>query len=95
MRMAAFLQRAIPEDKLLLAKRAGVDTDETTVSGFIALARDQFLQHFDSFAFSRALEVAWSIVARDRQDDFGSEALGTGEGRQPETDFECGAVSRC
>ncbi|HWN11833.1 MAG TPA: methionine--tRNA ligase [Pyrinomonadaceae bacterium] len=55
---------AIPEDKLLLAKRAGVDTDETTVSGFIALARDQFLQHFDSFAFSRALEVAWSIVAR-------------------------------
>jgi len=54
----------IPEDKLLLAKRAGVDTDETTVSGFIALARDQFLQHFDSFAFSRALEVAWSIVAR-------------------------------
>ncbi len=55
---------AISEDKLLLAKRAGVDTDETTVSGFIALARDQFLQHFDNFAFSRALEVAWSIVAR-------------------------------
>lgn len=55
---------AIPEEKLLLAKRAGVDTDETTVSGFMGLARDQFLQHFDGFAFSRALEVAWSIVAR-------------------------------
>jgi len=55
---------AISEDKLLLAKRAGVDTDETTISGFVALARDQFLQQFDSFAFSRALEVAWSIVAR-------------------------------
>ena len=54
----------IPEDKLLLAKRTGVDTDETTVAGFIETARDQFLLHFDSLAFSRALEAAWSIVAR-------------------------------
>lgn len=55
---------AIADEKRLLAKRAGVDTDETTVSGFIALARDQFIQHFDNYVFSRALEVAWSIVAR-------------------------------
>jgi methionyl-tRNA synthetase len=54
----------ISEDKLLLAKRTGVDTDETTVSGFIEHARDQFLQHFETFAFSRALETAWSVVAR-------------------------------
>ncbi len=54
----------IPEEKLLLAKRTGVDTDETTIAGFIEHARDQFLQHFESFAFSRALEVAWSVVAR-------------------------------
>ena len=54
----------ISEDKLLLAKRAGVDTDETTISGFIEHARDQFLQHFDAFAFSKALETAWSVVAR-------------------------------
>lgn len=54
----------ISEDKLLLAKRTGVDTDETTISGFIALARDQFLQQLDNYAFSRALELAWSIVAR-------------------------------
>ena len=54
----------IPEEKLLLAKRTGVDTDETTVVGFIEHARDQFLQHFENFAFSRALEVAWSVVAR-------------------------------
>jgi methionyl-tRNA synthetase len=54
----------ISEDKLLVAKRTGVDTDETTIAGFIEHARDQFLQHFESFAFSRALEVAWSIVAR-------------------------------
>lgn len=55
---------AISEDKLLPAKRSGVDTDETTISGFIEHARDQFLQQFDAFAFSKALETAWSVVAR-------------------------------
>ena len=55
---------AISEDKLLLAKRAGVDTEETAISGFVEHARDQFLQHFSTFAFSKALETAWSIVAR-------------------------------
>ncbi|HKN84293.1 MAG TPA: methionine--tRNA ligase subunit beta, partial [Pyrinomonadaceae bacterium] len=54
----------IPEEKLLLAKRTGVDTDETTVAGFIEHARDQFLLHFKNLAFSRALEAAWSVVAR-------------------------------
>jgi methionyl-tRNA synthetase len=54
----------ISEDKLLLAKRTGVDTDETTIAGFIEHARDQYLQHFENLAFSRALEVAWSIIAR-------------------------------
>src|SRR6476646_5861460 len=54
----------ISEDKLLLAKRTGVDTDETTIAGFIEHARNQFLQHFQNFAFSRALEVAWSVIAR-------------------------------
>jgi methionyl-tRNA synthetase len=54
----------ISEDKLLLAKRSGVDTDETTISGFIEHARNQFLQQFEAFAFSKALETAWSVVAR-------------------------------
>ena len=54
----------IPEDKLLLAKRTGVDTDETTVAGFIETARDQFLLHFENLAFSRALETAWSVISR-------------------------------
>lgn len=54
----------ISEEKLLFAKRTGVDTDETTVAGFIETARDQFLLHFENLAFSRALEVAWSVVAR-------------------------------
>lgn len=56
--------RQIPEEKLLLAKRTGFDTDETTVVGFIEHARDQFIQHFDNFAFSKALEVLWSVVSR-------------------------------
>ena len=55
---------AISEDRLLQAKRSGVDTDETTISGFIETARSQYMQLFDTFAFSRALEVAWSVVAR-------------------------------
>jgi methionyl-tRNA synthetase len=54
----------ISEDKFLFAKRTGVDTDETTIAGFVEHARDQFLQHFEDFAFSRALEVAWSVIAR-------------------------------
>jgi methionyl-tRNA synthetase len=54
----------ISDEGLLPAKRAGVDTDLTTISGFIAHARDQFLRDFDNFAFSRALEVVWSIIAR-------------------------------
>jgi methionyl-tRNA synthetase len=56
--------RQIPEDKLLLAKRLSIDTDETTVAGFVEHARDQYLQNFENLAFSRALEAAWSIVAR-------------------------------
>jgi methionyl-tRNA synthetase len=54
----------ISEDKLLFAKRAGFDTDETTISGFVEHARDQFLMCFDDLAFSRGLEVVWSIIAR-------------------------------
>jgi len=54
----------IPEEKLLFAKRTGVDTDETTIAGFVEHARDQFLLHFENLAFSRALETAWSVVAR-------------------------------
>lgn len=53
----------IPEDKLLFAKRSGFDTDETIV-GFIEHARDEFLLHFENYAFSRALESVWSVIAR-------------------------------
>src|SRR5688572_20580280 len=53
----------IAEDGLLPAKRAGIDTD-ATIAGFVEHARDEFMLHFDNFAFSRALESAWTIVAR-------------------------------
>jgi methionyl-tRNA synthetase len=54
----------ISDEGLLKAKRTGIDTDETTLSGFIELARDQYQQQFEGLNFSRALEVAWTIVAR-------------------------------
>ena len=37
---------------------------ENTSVDFIETARDQFLLHFENLAFSRALEAAWSVVAR-------------------------------
>ncbi|HSS19307.1 MAG TPA: methionine--tRNA ligase [Pyrinomonadaceae bacterium] len=54
----------IAEDKRLFAKRASVETDETTITKYVEQARGEFLQHFESFAFSKALEAAWSLVAR-------------------------------
>src|SRR5712672_1778005 len=53
----------ISEEGRLLAKRAGIDADETAVSGVIEHARDEFLRHFTNFGFNRALEEAWAIVA--------------------------------
>ncbi|HEX8653144.1 MAG TPA: methionine--tRNA ligase [Pyrinomonadaceae bacterium] len=54
----------ISEDKYLAAKRAGVDTDAGAIASVLEHARDQFSMHFDDYAFSRALEAAWVIVAR-------------------------------
>src|SRR2546425_4518661 len=53
----------ISDEARLSAKRAGVE-DETAISHFISHARDEFLRYFEEFAFSRALEEAWAIVAR-------------------------------
>jgi methionyl-tRNA synthetase len=54
----------IGEDKYLNAKRAGVDADPMALASTLEHARDQFIMHFDDYAFSRALETAWNIVAR-------------------------------
>lgn len=53
----------ITDESRLAAKRAGVE-DETAISHFVSHARDEFLRDFEDFAFSRALEEAWAIVAR-------------------------------
>jgi methionyl-tRNA synthetase len=54
----------ILEEARLLAKRAGVDTDDAAISAFLAHARDEFIRNFSELGFSRALEGAWAIVAR-------------------------------
>jgi methionyl-tRNA synthetase len=54
----------IGEENFLNAKRAGVDTDDQSLASSLEHVRDQFSQFFDDFAFSRALESAWSIIAR-------------------------------
>jgi methionyl-tRNA synthetase len=54
----------ISEEKYLAAKRAGIETDASGLASILEHARDQFVMHFDDFAFSRALEAAWTIVAR-------------------------------
>ena len=43
---------------------ARIPSSENTSGDFIETARDQFLLHFENLAFSRALEAAWSVVAR-------------------------------
>lgn len=53
----------VSDEARLSAKRAGVE-DEDAISVFVEHARDEFIRHFEDFAFSRALEEAWSIVAR-------------------------------
>ncbi len=54
----------ISEARRLLAKRAGVDSDAQELSSSLELMRDQFLQHVDEYAFHRALEAAWGMIAR-------------------------------
>jgi methionyl-tRNA synthetase len=54
---------AISDSGRLAAKRAGVE-DESAISDFVSHARDEFIRYFDEFAFSRALEEAWGIIAR-------------------------------
>jgi methionyl-tRNA synthetase len=54
----------ISEEKYLSAKRAGVDTDPQALASALEHARDQFILFFDDFAFSRAIETAWGIIAR-------------------------------
>ena len=54
----------ISEERRLAAKRAGVEADAMALASALELARDQFILNFDDYSFNRALEIAWSIIAR-------------------------------
>ncbi|HEV7906175.1 MAG TPA: methionine--tRNA ligase [Pyrinomonadaceae bacterium] len=54
----------IPEEKRLQAKRAGVDADGGELASALEHARDSFIQHFEDYAFGRALETVWTVIAR-------------------------------
>ncbi|HEX8493276.1 MAG TPA: methionine--tRNA ligase [Pyrinomonadaceae bacterium] len=55
---------AISEENYLISKRAGVDPDPMALASALERARDQYVSLFEDYSFSRALEVAWSIIAR-------------------------------
>jgi methionyl-tRNA synthetase len=54
----------ITEPNFIYAKRAGVQPDAQETASILEHARDEFLTSFDDYAFSRALETAWAIIAR-------------------------------
>jgi methionyl-tRNA synthetase len=54
----------ISDEGRLQAKRVGVEADAQGLASAVALARDQFVQQCDEFAYSRALETAWGVITR-------------------------------
>ncbi len=55
---------AIDESQRLAAKRAGVDAEAESLASVLEHARNQFVSHFEEYAFHRALEAAWGVIAR-------------------------------
>jgi methionyl-tRNA synthetase len=55
---------ALREEHYLQAKRLGLDADPLALLSMLEHTRDQFVASFDAFAFSRALESAWALIAR-------------------------------
>jgi methionyl-tRNA synthetase len=54
----------IEEERRLQAKRAGVDADGQELATALEHARDSFVQLFEDYAFNRALETVWTVIAR-------------------------------
>jgi methionyl-tRNA synthetase len=54
----------VHESNFIYAKRVGVLPDAQETAKILEAARDEFLQSFDDFAFHRALETAWSVIAK-------------------------------
>ncbi|MCA1592228.1 MAG: methionine--tRNA ligase [Acidobacteria bacterium] len=62
----------ISDERRLQAKRVGVGSDAQELASSLELVRDQFVQYFENYAFHRALETVWGMIAR--VDKFISEA---------------------
>jgi methionyl-tRNA synthetase len=54
----------IPEERRLTAKRAGVDSDAVELASSLELVREQFMRNVEDYAFHRALEAVWTMIAR-------------------------------
>lgn len=54
----------ISDERRLLAKRAGVDSDAHEIWSPLEHTRDEFIKNVDDFAFHRALETTWSMISR-------------------------------
>jgi methionyl-tRNA synthetase len=54
----------IHEQNFIYAKRVGVNPDAGEMAKVLEAARTDFLKQFDDFEFHRALETAWSVIAR-------------------------------
>jgi methionyl-tRNA synthetase len=61
-------QPTIAEPNFIFAKRAGVQPDAQEIASILERARDEYLTAFDDYAFSRALETAWTVIARIDKD---------------------------
>lgn len=54
----------IPDENRLAAKRLHLDTDAGALSSSLELARDQFVEHFEAFSYSRGLEPIRDVITR-------------------------------
>lgn len=54
----------IHDANFLNAKRAGVSPDAQEIAKTLEHARDEFLQRFDKFEFSQALESLWTVITK-------------------------------
>jgi methionyl-tRNA synthetase len=63
-REGAIPNENITDQNFIFAKRAGVNPDSQELVSILELARDEFMRHFDNFDFSRALETAWTVIAK-------------------------------
>jgi methionyl-tRNA synthetase len=54
----------IHDANFVYAKRAGISPDAQEIAKTLEFARDEFLQKFDRFEFSQALEILWAVITK-------------------------------